>query len=225
MANVEAHGPNVFPRPMREDSTREVAAGGSFTEALAGIGAVVLAILGLLGILPFTFAAIGTIVLGGALVVEGVSIATRLARLYGTAGAPDTELNTGLSAELLTGIAAIALGVLALIGVDRMIMLPVAVIVLGAGLLFGSAATARVNTIAIGGYAPPDVKGRVAHESVYGASAAQVLVGIAAIVLGILGLVGTTPLELTLVAILALGASIMLAGAAVGGRLMAALHH
>jgi hypothetical protein len=48
---------------------------------------------------------------------------------------------------------------------------------------------------------------------------AQVLVGLAAVVLGILGLVGIMPITMILVALLATGASILLRSSFVGGFL------
>jgi hypothetical protein len=58
-----------------------------------------------------------------------------------------------------------------------------------------------------------------------GAVGAQVMVGLAAIVLGIIGLVGYYPLSLTLVALLCLGAAVALSSAALSARVMRALRH
>ena len=55
---------------------------------------------------------------------------------------------------------------------------------------------------------------------------AEVLVGGGAVVLGIIALVGTIPLTLTLVALLAMGASTLMTGTAVAGKFGGmCLHH
>ncbi len=222
MANVELHTEEARKPPARaETTTREVAAGGSFVEAIAGTGAVILAVLGLAGVLPVTFASIAMIALGGALLLEGGSIGARLYVAMSREGQEvPSDLMGGLGAESLAGIAALALGVLALIGVDTMVMLTAAAIVLGAGLLFGSAATWRVNYPRISGYARSDTAGYVAREAVHAASGAHALVGIGAIILGVLAALGNSPLTLTLVAVLAIGGAIVLSGAAIGGRFL-----
>jgi hypothetical protein len=50
-------------------------------------------------------------------------------------------------------------------------------------------------------------------------------VGLAGIILGILAVVGAYPLTLVLVAFLCLGASVMIAGAALGSKMMTVLQH
>jgi len=230
MANVEVHTESQLDTtPKRVDKmTREIGSGGSFFEAIAGVGAVVLAILGLAGLYPVTFAAIATIAIGAALLLEGGSIASRLyaamSSEQGQAEVP-SDLVGGLGAESLAGIAALALGILALIGIDTFILLEVAMIVIGAGLLFGSAATWRVNYPRIGGYAPSDTSGYLAREAVHAAAGAHALVGLAVIVLGILALLGVAPLSMTLTAILCVGAAVVLSGAAIGGRFLMPFRH
>jgi hypothetical protein len=68
-----------------------------------------------------------------------------------------------------------------------------------------------------------EVSRRVAAEWVMAANSAGVLVGLAAIVLGILGLVGLVPLTLSLVAFLCVGAAVMFAGSAVTAKMMAVM--
>jgi hypothetical protein len=50
-------------------------------EGLVGAGALALAILGLVGILPLWMAAIGTIAAGAAFLIEGIAISSRMADL------------------------------------------------------------------------------------------------------------------------------------------------
>jgi hypothetical protein len=201
-------------------------AGGSTIEAIGGIGAVILAILGLAQIRPLMMASIATILVGASLVIGGAAVAARfsdVARPEGTRSKESTQLGAGLSAELLGGIAGVVLGVLALIGTSPMVLIPVSVIIFGAALIIGTATSARLDDLGAGyrgGRA-----GDAGHKAVSAATGAQVLVGIAAVVLGALALFEISPLVLSLAALLAVGATILLHGSAVGGKLMGAIQH
>jgi hypothetical protein len=63
----------------------------------------------------------------------------------------------------------------------------------------------------------------VAREAVSGAAAVQVLTGTGAAFLGILALVGINPMVLSLVALLAVGASLVLCGTAISSRTLSLL--
>lgn len=217
----------IHVRHVKDEATnREIASGESIAESIAGLAAVVLAVAGLLGAHPRMFASIATVCAGGALLLERGAIATRLRRLARALGAGDSDIAGGLGAESVVGIAAVVLGILSLFDVGALVLLPVSTILLGAGLLLGSAAMAGVNSFRIaGGPAPSDAVGRIARESVYASVGAHVLVGLGAIVLGILALLGVDPIAMTLVAMLGLGCVVLLSGAAILGRLLVALHH
>ncbi len=206
-------------------ATLRLVSGGSIVEAVGGTGAVVLAILGLTGISPELLASIAALALGAALLSEGGALAARFSNLLAEA-APrrvEQEIGGGLSAELLGGAAGVALGILALLGVSTMTLLAVSAIVFGASLLVGSAATAGVDALMLG--VPDDRTRQLAHEAVRGASGAQLMVGLGAVALGILALLGIDPLTLVLAAMLAVGASVLLTGSVLGGRLMSAIRH
>lgn len=209
-----------------EAHNTDIAVGESIAESFVGLAAVVLSILGLLGALPRTLSAVATMCGSAALLLEGGAVATRLHRLARALGAGDADISGGLGAESIAGVAGVLLGLLSLLGFAPLVLLPVATIVLGAGLLLGSAAMARVNSIRIsGGPASADVAGLIARESVYAASGAHVLAGLGMIVLGILALLGVGSLLFTLVAMLSLGGVLLLSGAAIGGRLLVAFRH
>lgn len=203
----------------------ETVAGGSAVEAFGGLGTAVLAILGLAGVFPMYLAAIATIALGVSLFSEGGAVATRYRRVLDEAGGgrfEAAELGGGITAELLTGAAGSVLGVLALLGTVPAVLISSAVVVFGAGLLFGSGATARLDAFAATAGSEGRT-GQVAREAMRAAAGAQVLIGIASVVLGVLGLVGIAPMVLGLVALLGLGASVLLSGSAIAGRVMNAL--
>ncbi len=153
-------------------------------------------------------ASISTIVVGTALLLEGAAVTAS----FGRQGAQ--EAGGGLSAEVLGGISGIVLGILALIGIAPLVMVPVANIVFGTSLIMGAAMTTNINQSGSSG---------VVRQAVAGAASTQVMVGIAAVVLGILAVLNVTPLVLSLVSLLAVGTSVLLSGSAIGGRVVSFL--
>lgn len=225
MANIPSYGTPI-ENDREELRNKEVTSAGGFTEAIAGLAAVVLAILGLIGVLPVDFAAVGLIVVAAALLIEGTSIAASVYRAQTRRRADDgqlPEIAGGLGAESLAAVAGLALALLALLRVDPFTLMPVAAIVLGVGMMFGSAAAARMNSIRLVGPGTPDTAGLVAREAVRAASSAHVLVGLAVVILGIVAIAAASPLTLTLICVLCLGGTVLLSGAAIGGRLVDAL--
>jgi hypothetical protein len=229
MATVDMGGlGDPVARQREEEKSAEVITGGSMVEAVCGVAAVVLAILGLAGLMPIHLVAVATIALGAALVFEGGAIAARYSKLLGeTVGSRQVtaaEFGGGMTAELLGGLAGIVLGILALLNVYPLELTAVAAIVFGGALLVGSGSTGRLNALVIEGwYDLHDTARRVAREAVSAAAGAQVLAGLAGAILGILALVGTNTLTLTLVALLCLGASGLLSGAAVSSKMLSML--
>jgi hypothetical protein len=210
--------------PEREKSMK-VVAGGSITETICGAAAVVLAVIGLAGTLPGYMASIATIAFGIALLAEGGAVAARYSALIHETthvgpGAP-TELGGGMGAEFLAGGAGVVLGVLGLLGIATATLLPIAVIVFGGALLLGSAATVDLGSFAAG--VGEHRLAAVSRQITVAASGAQVLLGIAAIVLGIIALVGIEPVPVTLVGLLVLGASVVFSGAAISSRMAGVL--
>lgn len=201
---------------------RGVLAGGSLAEALGGAGVVVLGILGLIGVLPVMMASIGAIAVGGALMFGGGTLAARYGRaLSRTANNDLAEASAGgLALEALCGVAGIALGILALLGVAPFTLLGVAAIVLGGGLALASGATARLDDLLQ--RSGLESGGRAAQEALRATGGAEVMLGLAAVVLGILSLSGVAPLTLILVSMLGLGVVVMMSGSSIASRLLPA---
>lgn len=207
-------GPHISHRAPDEDRPLKIVAGGSIAEAIAGAGAVVLAILGLSGAMPRSLAAIATIALGVALLAQGGAMASQWSRLAREAGGyreePRIDLGGSVAAETFGGAAGVVLGVLSLLGILPGVLLPVALLVFGGTLLLGSRVTVDLSSVT-------DTQGRrvpMTREAALGATGLQSLAGVAGLVLGILSLVGTSPLTLVLVGLLALSAAVLLSGSA-----------
>jgi hypothetical protein len=236
MSTVDIHGnrpggpmgpggmPGGAPAPREVQKSAGAIASGSMLEAIGGAGAVVLSILGLAQVLPVYLAAVAVIAVGGALVCEGAAIAARYNRLmeettHGALGV--TEVGGGMSVEFLGGGAGVVLGILSLLGVAPQFLLPISAIVLGGTLVLGSASMPTLNSIhvACGSTTHPMAR-ELVREAVLGTTGTQAIVGLGAVVLGIIGLVGFDARMLTLVAMLSMGGAILLSGSALTARMV-----
>src|SRR5919108_4582456 len=153
-----------------ESMARTVATGAG-AEAVAGGAAVVLAILGLAGLLPMVLASIAVIAAGAAFLFQGAAVTARHRRLTLEAGGGEAGIETGMSAEIIGGLAGIALGILALLGVEMMALLAVSAIVFGGTLLFGSPAVYRASRAEPGA----QIIDEMARQTAAGAAGAQAL--------------------------------------------------
>ena len=191
---------------------------GIFAEAVGGIATVVLTIIALSGTTPGFLLATATIVFGAALLIEGTSIVSDFAGVFSAApaAAAGFQVGTGgIAAVFLSGITGIILGVLALLGSNPSVLIPVAVIVFGSALVLSSSAMLNLHML----------KARLGGElvltsAVSGTAGAQALAGIAAIVLGILAVAGTANATLALVALLVLGAAMLATGNGMNNAMM-----
>ncbi len=179
--------------------------------------------IGLAAIYPAYMVPIAILTTASAMIFKSSGIASRLSQLVretGGGSASKAELEGGMSAELLAGFAGIALGILVLIGFIPATLSAVAVIVFGGALLFGGGETFRVSHL---GRYPEDRAEYVSRLMAESASGGESLVGIAAVVLGILALVGIQPAMLVLVGLLSLGGAMLLSGTTVTMRMLSAL--
>lgn len=209
-----------------QETTMSVVGGGSIAEAIGGAGAVVLTILGLVGLRAQDMAAIAAIAVGVALVLEGTAIAARFSDLISQAGknlSDTAKLGAGMGAEFLGGVAGAILGVLAILDIVPMTLVATAVIVFGATLLLSSGVTYRVDLLAskLGETA---LSGTHILAAIV-ASGVQVLVGVAAIALGIIALIDVSPMILALVGLLIVGTSIVISGSAVCATIANTIQH
>ena len=190
------------------------------TELLLACGAVVLSILGMIGVLRNDLAAIAVIGLGAMLLFQGADVVLRYSELLYEAGATSkvgaAGVSRGIVAEFLAGVAGIVLGILALLRIVPMTLMSIAVITYGGTLLLTSGESVWLTSFG----KENEVVRQLMHSMSLAAAGAQALVGVAGLVLGILGLVGIAPIMMILVALLATGASILLRSSFVGGFLL-----
>ena len=223
---IRVVGPDVRETPAsRTVELREaridtaVFGGGAAAEMLLGLAAVVLSIFGLCGLASTTFAAIATLVVGGALVAYSGAVVLRgrevLEHLhYEHHGL--VEVVGGVGAEVMGGGGAALLAILALLGLDPGPLLAVAAIALGGGALYGGAAQAQLDVIAS---VPDPARHEATIRAMRNGNGVLVVAGLLAGTLGILGVIDVAPATtLALVATLVLGVALALAGAATAYR-------
>src|SRR5258706_12582133 len=129
-----------------------------------------------------------------------------------SSSAPAEAAAYGGLADAIGGIATVVLAILALAGVHREIILPIAVIVFGAALLIqGATMLSEYAGITF----PASSTGVSSDQFGVGSLSSLFLVGVAGIVLGILALLGISPEILTAIAVIAYGSALMLTSNAV----------
>ncbi len=201
------------------------AATGTMTEGLGGAAAVVLAILGLIGVLPAALGSVAVIAIGLSLLVEGGSVAAQYSRLLDRAPANFSARLAGgdVTMEAMCGLAGIVLGILALLHLHEVALLSVSVLIFGGALLMASVTTARLSELRMRVVAENDRGREVAREALYSDTGSEMLMGVATVVLGILALSGLDPLPVALVGLLCIGASVLLTGVSISARIAEAM--
>lgn len=224
-----APGTERMPAEMLERRERDSAKaiiGGSMMEGLAGIGAVILSIIGLFGYQPLYLAAVSCIILGAGLLFEGSATGSRAGSLvhYADSGSA-VDVGGGSMFDFVVGAAGLALGILAIIGFAPFALLSAAVIVFGAGLLLSSNSLIRMNTLIWSHAHIHGLTKQPTRDVVSTSAFVQAMCGVAAIILGILAAVGYLPLTMVLVSTLVLGAAALLSGFALSSRMRAVYAH
>ncbi len=207
------------------------AAYGGLIDAIGGVATVVLAVCGLANVNPPILTAIATIVFGVALLIQGGTMLSEYAQIMFPGGATTFTAEdfggNSLSAVFLVGAAGVVLGILALLNIHGDVLMPAAVIAFGTALVLSSNAVWRLYVLrhaaAHAQTVTTENTGRemVASEMASGSAGMQALAGLAAIVLGILAITGAgNDVILNLVALLALGATLVLTGSALSATVM-----
>ncbi len=214
----------TFPEQLREEreSARTVLT-GSLAEGVVGGAVIVLALIGLSDIMPAMILPIAVIAMGAAFLLEGGTVSMRFSKLLHETSKDrfqEAELGVGVTGELLGGMTGLILGILALVGLRPLVLSPVAVIAFGATLLFGSGVTARLNALEVEGAGEFARYAKITKEAVTAAAGVELLLGLSAVILGIIALTGTHASTLSLVAILIVGISGFVNGAAITARMI-----
>jgi hypothetical protein len=186
-------------------------------------------------------AGIATIVFGVALLIQGGAMLSEYAQIIFPAGAKTANFEHfgggSLSAVFLVGAAGIVLGVLSLLGINSGVLTPIATIAFGTALVLSSNAVWHLYTLrhaqakseatqstqsTQSQNVAQNIGGEfLASEMASGSAGIQALAGLAAIVLGVLAVAGNSnDLVLNLVALLALGATVVLTGSTLSATVL-----
>ncbi|MEK4035936.1 hypothetical protein WOC76_20115 [Methylocystis sp. IM3] len=211
--------------PMRQNAPAAV---GGLVDAIGGVATAILAICGLVNINPPVMIAAATIVFGVALLLQGGACMAEFTQAARTSGrVVDMEPGGNLAAILLVGAAGVVLGILSLLGIGANVMIPSAVIAFGVAMILGSSLLPQLH--AMRQAAQPGLQRRLAGSEIFvsqiasGSAVGQSLAGLAAIVLGILVLAGLNHPALILVALLELGATLVITGGALTAAILGAM--
>jgi MFS family permease len=202
----------------------------SVIQAIIGVGVATIAILGLAHLASIVFVSIAAIAVGTAVMFQGGMISAR----YHVAVSEEERNEYGrkvrgwaqVGVMYLAGIAGITLGILSLLGFVPTVLVPAALVALGISLLFGSAVSARLNAkdmVRFSGEAEKQEMEMLRERGLFSAGV-QSVAGVAAVGLGVLALAMVFPIELSLIAVLALGFGLFLNGAVLS-RMMQAFGH
>ena len=196
---------------------------GSIAEGFASGVAFVLTLLGLSGIMSELMLPLAVIAVGVAFLLEGLAISARFSTLLAATSSDRmerTEFGVGVTAEFLGGISGAVLGILALVKIAPVILMPAALIVYGITLMLSSGATHRLNAIEVEGSEETTRFKKIAHEAMSVSTALELVLGLGAVVLGILAVLGTYGAALSLAGMLVVSVAGLLTGAAVTSRMM-----
>jgi hypothetical protein len=183
-------------------------------------------VIALAGVSESNVASIITIVIGVGLMVQAFNAAAEMSKTFTTGGtattataAPGTELGGEVMVDIAAGLTGVILGILGLVGIHASYLVPAALIVFGSSLLLSGAIAAQGRpptqaTTASGAQA------QVSYQGSAAISGFEVLVGFAAVILGILSLIFQSSWVLVLVGFIAIGAALLMVSATFSGAVV-----
>jgi hypothetical protein len=204
---------------------RQTIVGRPMSQGLLGIATIILGIVGLaIGAahpdVPVYLDAIAAIILGVSLVAAGAGFAVAYARLAARSEGTDAVQAGGINAGIFLGSSVVVLGILSVLRVAASALVPIAVIVVGVGLIMSGGASVRLAMLEGELEAERPVGRRVGEEMAFATASMRAIAGIAVVVLGIVALAGADALVVTLAAMIVAGAAMLMNGAPLSSRMV-----
>jgi len=203
---------------------------GATLGSLGGLSALILAIVALSGVLPMSLLPVAGIVMGLAFMMLG-AIGIVWARMFQFAEHEPSwsriAFFSGMAAASIAGVVAVVLGILNFVFVGDVRFCAGAVVVLGLGLLWHSTVMRRVSQfthdVIYGDEERQRPSGPFAVNALSLAPLRDFLIGLGAVIVGILAISMIAPVALSLVALLAMGGALALTASTICGATLAAL--
>jgi hypothetical protein len=203
---------------------------GATVGSMWALSAMVLAILGMSGVLPAYMLPVAGIVLGVAFLMLG-AIGAAWARMFRFAEHETSRdrsiLLSGVAATLIAGLVAVVLGLLNFVFLGDARFIAVAVIVLGLGLLWHSRVMRHVSRftyyVAYHGAEDRWPSGPFATNALSLAPVRDFLVGLGGVILGILAMMNVAPVILGFVALLTIGGALTFTASTICSATLATL--
>ncbi len=217
----------TFPeQALEQRKSASIVTSGALSESLASGVALILAIIGLSGRLPSLLLSVAVIAMGAAFLFEGIALSSRFSKLLAETSKDrldKAEFGVGVTSEFLGGFTGVVLGILSLLQIAPMSLIPVSLIVYGVTFMLSSGSTDRLNAIELEGAAESTRYRKIAYEAMRSATFLEFVLGMSAVILGTIALVGTSVAVISLVGMLVVSVSGLLTGAAVTTRMLSLL--
>jgi hypothetical protein len=139
----------------------------------------------------------------------------------GSVGHARREVAGALGLQALAGLAGIVLGILALLGVRPLELLRITALIFGGALLAAGGGLARLAQSVRSLRGEPGTASE--SERMYSVGGGEAVIGAAAVVLGIIALTHPEPIALTLVAMLCVGAALLIGSSVIPARVFSVI--
>ena len=209
---------------------RRSVGGRTMSEGVFGVIAIILGIVGLAfaasrADVMLYLDAVAGIALGVSLIAVGAALAASYGRVLSRVEGADASGGSmaGTSMDGFLGATVVILGILALLHIVPWVLIPVQVILIGAGMVFNGAASVRLANIEAEFTESRAAVRRVLEEVVFATASVRMVAGVAVMILGILSVVGTEQTILTLVAMLVAGTALLLNSTSLSSRMLGVL--
>jgi hypothetical protein len=203
----------ILDKVLEERKSAKLITRGSMVEGVFGVGAIVLAVIGLAGAFPLMMLSVSTIALGVALIIEAGAVMGIFSSIVQDVEEAKSDFNiplSGISVESLAGIAGIALGVLSLIGIKSMLLIPIAITCFGVAIAFSAGSIGLIDSLIAGRSSKNQIIQNVLISMSAAAADIRTLIGLGSITLGILAIIGYHTYALSFIGILSIGGVLFL---------------